>query len=466
VSGALHLVGDSVELEALILDARDGSLRRALPPVRASAANPLPGMHRLREQVAGAIAALVDPAYQGGTGGRMPPSYRAYAAFMRGEDAYRREALPTALAEYRAAAGADSSYALPLLRIAYTSFNMRRCDRVDSIADVIARRQVPMSRAEEHYFERVRAWCRDDWQAAHVAAGRMADLAPQSAFAQFQAAQSAVRANRPRDALRRLARVDPVDARYIGGSMYWVVSAFALHMAGDGKALEQVRQDFASVGSDRLTVGARAYAAGALGDAPGLERAAGEMTGVAAVSGDADFTFILLGLDELRAHAGAPAARALAGRLVARIGVGAPAGGAGDTSRYIRAELLYRAERFAEARAVVDSMLVRHATQWLIVGLDGRVAARMGDTTRAERAAVTLRTLLPLAPRGSPAYQQAQIAALLGRREEAVRLLQRALGSGVNYMFAEDLSYLGHADADLESIRQHPTVASLLVPKG
>jgi len=463
----MHQIGDSIELEAIILDARDGTLLRAVPAVRASAANPLAGVNRLRGQVVGALAALDDPAYEGGGAGvRSPPSYEAYLAFMRGEEAYGRDDLPQAVAEYARAAAADSAYTLPVLRMAYASFSMDKCDRVDSIGSALTHRQAPLSRFEGYYLERVRAWCRTDWDAANEAAGRMADLAPRSQFAQFAAAQSAAHTNRPREALRRLRAVDPADGRVLGGSLYWLIYVISLHMAGENAELQLADRRLTNLARDEFTVGARAYAAGVLGRVEGVERAATDMFEMTAVSEYNDLVFVLLGLDELRAHGHGAESRRLSARLAAQTGAIAAPGPAGDTARYLQAELLYRAERYAEARPIIDSLMVRYGGHWLVLGLLGRTAARTGDVERARWVDDSLAHLTDPALRGSNFFGRAQIAAILGERDRAVRLLLEARAKGVAFVFDRDISYIRHADMDLESVLDHPTMAMLLKPKG
>jgi hypothetical protein len=64
--------------------------------------------------------------------------------------------------------------------------------------------------------------------------------------------------------------------------------------------------------------------------------------------------------------------------------------------------------------------------------------------------------------KGAESYGQAQIAALLGERQEAVRLLQRAVAQGLTYVPDLGTAHLGHADMDLESVLADPAIQVLL----
>jgi DNA-binding SARP family transcriptional activator len=467
VTGTLYQVGDSVELEAVLMDARDGSLLRALPAVRAAAADPLGAVDRLRRQVVGALAAMVDPEYgAGGVSTRPPPSYEAYLAFMRGEQAYQTGTAERAIDEYRRAAAADSTYFLPVLRLAYVSFRTDRCDRVDSVARVLGPRRAQLSRFENYYLDRVEAWCRSDWNGAFEAARRMADLPPRSPFAQFAAANSALSANYPREAVRRLDAVDSARGWVPLFGRHWLSLAAALHLAGDDARLRVVAQRLGTLQRDRYTVAAQVYAAGALGRADALAPVASEFVAIVMTQEPAALATLQIALDELRVHGSRAEAEALSARLGTQIGAAAPAGVQGDTVRFIAAELLYRAGRWRDAYDVAVALTPTNPGSVFVLSLRGRAAARLGARAEARRVFDELGRLSSRSLSGINIYGQAEIAAIQGERAEAVRLLRTAAASGVQYMFDFTAAHLGHADPDLESIMDDPEVRALLRPKG
>jgi hypothetical protein len=108
----------------------------------------------------------------------------------------------------------------------------------------------------------------------------------------------------------------------------------------------------------------------------------------------------------------------------------------------------------------------RHPHIVPVVALAGRAAARTGDSAAARRAFDALGALSAPTHRGAESYGQAQIATLLGAREEAIRLLQRAAAHGVPYAPDLGTAHLGHADRDLESVLAAPAIRQLLQPRG
>jgi hypothetical protein len=466
VTGSLHQLGDSVEIEAMIVDARDGSLLRALPSVRASVANPLTGVDRMRHQVIGALAAMVDPNYDaGGAGVRPPPSYAAYLAFMRGEEEAASGSRERASERFREAAAADTTYSLPLLRLASAEFGAGRCDRVDSIGAVLDRRRALLSRAEGLSLERVRAFCRADWQAADIATRRLADLTPRSQFAQFAAASSALSVNRPREALRRLRAMDQTSGWIAPEGRYWITLALAHHMGSDAPALRALIVQLRGARREFFTVSAVLYAAGAVGDASEVERVATEAVAMGGRMDGGRLLILVPALDELRAHGQQAEAAAIAGRVATQVGTLVVAGPAGDTSRYVQAEMLYRAGRWRDAGALIEPILSRHPASPYMLGLVGRAAAREGDRAKAMRISDAIGRIVEVAEPGGALFRQAQIAALLGDRPRAVQLLQAAAARGIPHSLIYGTAYLSHSDLDLESVVGDPAIQALLRPR-
>ena len=108
----------------------------------------------------------------------------------------------------------------------------------------------------------------------------------------------------------------------------------------------------------------------------------------------------------------------------------------------------------------------RHASNPFVVALLGRAAARVGDREGAMRAAELLSRMSGTALKGAHTYGRARIAAVLGDREEALRLLHAAVADGLPYSPDGGSAYFGHSDMDLESIIGEPGVQALLKPRG
>jgi hypothetical protein len=89
--------------------------------------------------------------------------------------------------------------------------------------------------------------------------------------------------------------------------------------------------------------------------------------------------------------------------------------------------------------------------------LHGLIAARRGDITEADAMSSRLAALRTPYLRGANTLARAQIAAVLGRKEEAVRLLKQSSGDGQRFMTF-------HSLPDLLPLRGYPPFDAFMAP--
>jgi predicted Zn-dependent protease len=123
------------------------------------------------------------------------------------------------------------------------------------------------------------------------------------------------------------------------------------------------------------------------------------------------------------------------------------------------ARALYAAERLGEARALVDTLVQRYPESVGLLGLRGRIAARLGDSATAQAASNAL-LAAAYSTRESNALTRARIAALLGQRDVAMRLLRDAVAQG------ETQPLRMREDPDLLVLRDYPPFETLVRPVG
>jgi tetratricopeptide (TPR) repeat protein len=163
----------------------------------------------------------------------------------------------------------------------------------------------------------------------------------------------------------------------------------------------------------------------------------------------------LVAAQELRTHGFPDAAATTLARAIRQIEHHTLA----DADNYVLGRALYLAGRWAEARSVFDSLYRREPHNVDYLGFLGASYARLGDRPRA--AAVDSALALVRQPyiRGRHTLWRAQIAALLGERDRAVRLLRQAEAEGA--LRAIDL----HRETNLESLRDYPPFEEFIKPK-
>jgi predicted Zn-dependent protease len=163
--------------------------------------------------------------------------------------------------------------------------------------------------------------------------------------------------------------------------------------------------------------------------------------------------------EELRAHGHTAEARAVATELAEWIR-GRPSQEVQTVvMRSALARALYAADRWDEARALVDTLVQRYPESVGLLGLRGRIAARLGDR---ETAQATANALLAVAhsSRETNALTRAKIAALLGQRDIAIRLLRDAVAQG------EMQALRMREEPDLLGLRDYPPFETLVRPVG
>jgi tetratricopeptide (TPR) repeat protein len=133
---------------------------------------------------------------------------------------------------------------------------------------------------------------------------------------------------------------------------------------------------------------------------------------------------------ELRGHGAADSARRYAEAAVEWYA--APtAAGIDDTVHLLgHARALYNLERWSEAKVIYDRLTaVNPESPEFLAGV-GMTAGRLGDTAKAAAVLAQLTSLKLDYPFGRPARWAANVAAVLGRRDEAVRLMNQAIREG------------------------------------
>ena len=137
------------------------------------------------------------------------------------------------------------------------------------------------------------------------------------------------------------------------------------------------------------------------------------------------------------------------------------------------ARILYLSERWGEARDRFAALAAEDSANVNVQGYLGALAARRGDREEALRISRWLESLDRPYLFGYNHVWRARIAALLGDRAEAVRLLGMAFARGLKHdgTFLPDKparvsGVWSHRDIDLESLRTYPPFQQLMRPKG
>jgi DNA-binding SARP family transcriptional activator/TolB-like protein len=473
ISGSYYLQGDTLYLKGRITDAVAGRLLLALEPVSASSDTPLDAVEALRQRVMAGLAPHVDPRIRDHARNvSRTPSYEAYREYAEGMELYLSAKgggqLPRALQHFSRSAAHDSAFTLPLVRSASIHVLLRDYAAVDSIARLVEPQLHGLAEFDRLVMTAAAAWARGDYAVSYQAAVRGAELAPNSLL-HYQVARELLILNRPREAVRVFAQIDPYRGELRGWPFYWIKLAEAHHLLGEFRRELQTARQFREQSpeySNALRIELRAVIA-----AGRVTEALQALEDYLASPGDGPFWGPVQMREtalELRAHGHTEAAEQLFSRsLEAYLALPSEE----QATRLVGLATAYNlAGRWAEAEQVLRSYAAErpdNLAEWPNIspmlevhGQLGTLAARQGKRAEAEQISAMLEALERPYLFGEHTYWRARIAALLGERDEALALLRAAYAQGFKWWLPL------HSEPDLESLRDHPAFRELLRPKG
>ena len=465
--GSYYWSGDSLQIQAELGDVQRGEFLQSIGTARATVHTPMPAVDALRGKALAVLASRLDPRLGGAAAVQsIPPSYEAYQAFAEGLDYwYRREG--DALGAFLRAYALDTTYTLPLLYAINVHRGQGRPAVADSLVHVLLPRRGELAPYDRAVLDLNAAGLRGDRPAEYLAAQAAAEIAPQSVIAASQLPEAALALNLPARALEYLERIDPVHGEASRLRVYWAHRSAALHLLGkyEGQleAGEIVRRRFPD---DSRSYFYKARALAALGRLDELDAVLSESLHlpVNPLWGADGLGLHLVAHDELLAHGQPEHAVKVLERALAFYQQAPASLQRIPMHRYEKATLLYRLGRLDEARRLLEGVLADGgaigANELVLRGQIGVVAARQGDSATTARLDRWLSELHKPFVYGLNTEYRARIAAELGKREAAMRLLQQASAEGYGFGLAR------HQAFEYRSLRGSKPFDQFMRPKG
>ena len=431
IQGSYYLSGDSVLFLASVMDVGSRRLLRSLDPVGAPVARAIDALDALRERIAVGLSPLVNVFSQGTPVSPdlvFLPSLPAYREFVAGVKADRSFDGQTAAEHWRRAAELDSTFAAPLIQLAYhaTIWTDDRCSLTDSIGVVLEPRRDRLTAWDRLTIDLLLAFCRGDMAKAVNLLGARLDEYPRSGIAKSHYAMALEGANRPRAAREILLGMDPerdLGWRYSPKQVwprYWSRLAPTYHMTGEYRSELAITDRWRdSAAGEWREVRTRALAA------LGREREARELLATGDTALESFASDWLRMAAEFAAHGDPRTATAMAESVLTRLKLEPDTGWV--LSSLVEVDrLLGRPEH---ERSVLERIARTGLDSLRGLALRARIALLSGDTAQAERIYTGLaewssRPLMGPTLRSSLILMRARMAAGLGRREEAVALLR------------------------------------------
>ena len=468
VGGSYYRQGDSLYFEAKVFDASRDRTVTLLTPSAAIISEPLVAIEALRQRTMVTLASQLDMQLRDFPPLSQPPTYQAYRDFAEGIGLHIRRDYRQASSAFLKAAASDSQFSAPLIFAAVDHFSLALDNSPslddfatsDSLLRLAAKHRGRLTTVEAATIDWLKAKLAGDNIAALDVSRTFSDLAPGSWW-EFQRGLDAYLVNRHAEAIEVLARMDPDGGLLRGWVHYWMVLAAAYHLTGDHnqelRITQRARERYGNT-LDVLAIEMGALAA--LGRLEELQTRVAEAEAARPATWASAGLVLMLVAEELRTHGHTDASRTLLHRALRWYRDQPARQRATQSNRAEFAEVLYSAEQWQASRQIFEELAAQDSAMVPYKVFLGLLAARLGDSVKAERISQELSNVELSFVFGHVTYARARIASLLGQRERAVELLRRAFSQGLMY----GMSGL-HRDKDLESLRGYPPFEDLLRPK-
>lgn len=433
VWGQVGRSGDSVRFDTWIVRGDGRTLVHTLEPVSSPLESPVEAIERIKQNVAGAFAALADPrlaAWSGATA--HTPPYDAYVQYIEGLEAMARRQTKTALTYFDRAIAADSDFVEAMLWLSdvlESTPNGR--PRSDSLFKMLDARRDRLAPYDQAVLDTKVGWLSGDRDRMYRAAVRMTELAPGSNDAHWARGSTAVMTNRFSEAIQAFSRVDETRGWMKDWDYYLRWPSLAYHARGEyDRELELVRKHRARFprSNDLCLLELRALAAmGHLSEIDQLSPTCNALPTAAQFQAPLTHHFIA---KELRTHGWRDAARAHADSAVAGFRERSEREPNNVGLRQGMAFSYLEGGRWAEARALYEALDKTTPTSLPgILTSIGVAAARQSDVTTADSLLRRVSADTSMPPSWIALYK-ARIASSMGREEEALESLREAVRGG------------------------------------
>ena len=461
VTGTYYRNVDSIQFHAQIVDTSDDVKRRqhvAIDPVEGPYGRPSEAIDALRQRVMGAIASIIDPRIEQPAElmGHMP-SYAAYRAFIEGLEIFWRSDFADSRRHFLRAIELDPDYHLPRLLLIFSLQNVGAWVEADALASELQLRRDELSPYESYRLDQLIAAANGDMEAAYHAAHQASSISPEFGPV-MDGAVFAIALNRPKEAVEAMHSID-TSRVLIGWTDYWDFLTTAMHMLGDHEQeLVEALIARAQYPDSIAVLYVEARARVALGDTDSLQELIDASIRLAVQPG---WTAggLLRGIgEELIAHGKADAGREMLAQAITWY-QNLPSGEK-ERLRLSQALTLLSAGRVDESIALLALLNQEDPNRFFILGPLGVAKALQGDRAYAERISAQLEgTKVPYSF-GGTSFWQAQIAATLGNKDQALVFLRRAFSEGVK------MGEWIHKAPAFRSLNDYPPFQTLLQPIG
>jgi tRNA A-37 threonylcarbamoyl transferase component Bud32/tetratricopeptide (TPR) repeat protein len=452
VSGTYFRQGEDVRFHGRITDTKEGDLLQALEPVSGPIKDPSEAMDVVRQRMMGAMAFLVDPELGPASDMMTPPVYEAWQAYNEAFGSQHKD-WKKAIELYKKAYELDPSFIIPMLRLSFLYFYYQPNLKMgEAILRELNKSREKLDPVNSCLLDYMLATYKGDWEGRYQAMRLVARYTPSY---KFQWASDALAAYRPREAIEILNDPDIFLAPNYPKEGICDRFSLAYHMLSKHKKeLKIARQGRKQFPKSIYILWLEVRALAALGRLKEINELIDESFTVPSQGGWNPGEVMRLAGNELRIHGYRDASYEILERAISWYK-------SRKEKHYLPllARSYYYADRWEESLALYEELHREFPDNIIFLGYLGILAARMEDKEKALKISEELKSIERPYLFGNHTHKRADIAALLGEKEEAMRLLHEAYNQGRwNYWFFFDMN--------LESLQDYIPFKEFMKPKG
>jgi tetratricopeptide (TPR) repeat protein len=486
VSGAVYLQGQTLQIQANIMDMIANKPLYAVEPASGSQEKAMEVIETVRRRVIDAVAArYLNPHTDLLRYEVRPPPFEAQKETSTGGQLFHSDP-SAAIVHFKRALEIDPEFVEARYSLSWALNNQGNFGEAEAQLDILAKMQERLTPLMRRRLDAMRATIAGRYEEFHSANLDILRLTSNmDADAAGNLPLAALFTNRPREAVdsfRKLFQRGDFLNPSAPFRVYWVMAfTGALHTLDEHE--EELKEARRARDTYPHLLNLRAYEARALvalGRISEVEKLIEEVPtmpsewaypGGVVPRGTPGYVMLAVA-EELRAHGSREALVKMAGRAVDwyRTQVGEEA--KKEDIRSGLGDAFYQAERWDEAKAVFAVLAADHPNKPYYKGRLGALAARLGHRVQALQIAEALRAVGRPYMYGNHTFQSACIAALLGDKEGAVRLLRDAVSQGwgggdqIKIYDAYGYGFIYRHSMDLEPLHGYPPFEALIKPKG
>ena len=464
IRGSYYVSGDSVLFQTGFIDVASGRVLRSFDPVGAPLDKVMVALEELRERIAGGLIPMngtldklgyppVDPNLI------PPPSLPAYREFLAGLEQGAAGEWEAEADHFRRAATLDSTFAAPLIQLAFEAVFNDQCSTTDSVGAVLDRRRDRLTQWDRLTMDVLRARCQGDRSGETRLLEKRFRAYPNSPLARGTYATWGLLSSDHARAARDILRGADLGQFPEGHAWYWERMAVIAHTLREYRTELTITDQWRdSAKPEWLVIRGRALTA--LGREDEVLTLLHNAPGASAELYSSQHLEIAT---ELAVHGHTPASRVLAKSILAQLELR-------PDSDMSRLEAVAWANRLlgssSEERAVLERIVQSDADSVTRLAAEGRIAVLMADTGRAATIDSVLKEQSER-PLRSPDVRRpliltrAHIATGFGRKQQAVDLLRMATARTA---FSLGAAHAFHHDLLLAPLRGYPPFEALLTP--